>query len=273
MLADDLNELEKVFASQLERFISSSSIEQLLNYHPERCDYALGLKQLVLSIGTPEVRSRWKEDRAIPFRDGIVLSDGSVITSTITVKEIPQSWKAGNFSPVKPVVTLMNRNGEPWAIITNYSYSFYPNNSNAMAKKLGYFRYDFHPDTQGDGDFGSHPYFHSHRDFVNANDEQNEEIRWPTGLVHLSELLSLCERNLFPAQRLERLVRNLSNGEFDELALDLSPEGMNDLLVSHFSKTQWQKYKYRYRCMSFLKHSGWTLPVVASFEKVLRRSK
>ncbi len=274
MLADDLAELEKVIAGQLDRFLDSRTIDRLLNYHPGRSYYTARLEQLVLQIpGNAQVRADWKGNKNQPTQDGIVLRDGSVVTASITVREIPSNWKACNLSPLKSVITLWNRSTAPWAYISEYSYSFYPNNGSARARALGYFRYDFHPEMLGDGDLGGHPYFHLHREFVDDDDETEEEFRLATGLVQLSEVLSICERSLFPQEREERLVDYLANGRFDDLALDLSPRGFDHLISEHYNARQWQIFQHRTRCENFLKKRGWKLPALEGFETQQKKKK
>lgn len=264
MLADDLAELEKVFFGQLDRFLDS--IEVLLSYRTARSRYTSKLEQLEVTIGSPQVRASWKDDQISPEQDGIVLRDGSVVTAKLAVCEIPTNWKAGNLSPLKLVVTLLNRLEEPWAYISDYSYSFYPNNNSEQARALGYFRYDFHPKVSGDGDIGGHPYFHLHHQFVDDEDESGEEVRFATGLVHLSDVLSICERNLFPRERRTRLINYLSAGKLDELALDLSADGFDALIRDKYTSRQWRSFSHRTRCENFLKKHGWKLPVLDVFQ-------
>jgi hypothetical protein len=150
MLADDLAEIEKIFVAQLDRFLDSETISSLSGYNVKRSEYSNNLDEMVVQIGTATVRADWKRNSKKPVQDGIVLRDGSVVTALITVKEIAKNWKPENLSPIASIIKLFNRLEEPWAVISDYSFSFYPIDSNKKARALGYFRCGFHPAVLGD---------------------------------------------------------------------------------------------------------------------------
>ena len=269
MLADDLDELKKVLFGQLARFLDSKSIDRMLNPFTASSSYAHKLKELNFRVPSNirAIRESWNSNQNMPIQDGIILSDGSVVTASITVREISKNWQAGNLSSLKPIISLLNRTGEPWAYVSSYSYSFYPNSSSPQARLLGYFRYDFHPETLGDGDLGGHPYFHLHREFVGGEQEGEEELRFTTGLVHLSEILAICEHRLFPDQRQQRLKNYFTSGKFEELAMDLSATGFDRLISQQFSSSsKWMKFKYRNECEKFAKRKGWKLTKLQEYD-------
>jgi hypothetical protein len=258
MLADDLKELEKVIFGQLVRFLDSQTIAGIEHPSYSRTAYSAGLKQLVIQIpANTNVRDRWKATQVAPTPDGIILCDGSVVTTRITIREIPELWKPGNLKSLYEIITLHNRNGHCWAYISSYNYSFYPNTTQEKASELGYFRYDFHPEMMGNGDLGGHPYFHLHHHFSDEEAEPEDEIRFVTGLVNLSDILSMCEQKLFPDKRAGRLSEYVKQGNFDGLALDLSPSGFQHLLEEKFTPRQWRTYEHRKSCESFIKKRGW----------------
>lgn len=208
-----------------------------------------------------------------PYEEGIILKDRSVITAQYIVREIDPNWKAGNLSPIESIIKLYDKNGVPWAVIAGYNFSFYPNTENTDTGSLGYFRYDFHPKVLGDGDLGGHPFFHLHREFDDDDDETNEEARFPTGLVSLAEVLSICEKILNPDDREQRLASDLANGEFDKLAMDLAPSGFNYLIGQYYTKKSWQNFSHKTKFERFVNRHRWHLPVLEAYKPAKPKKK
>lgn len=268
MLADDLQELEQVLVAQLDRFVYSKTLKALTDLHSARTPVSRSLKKLDFRIPNDyqSVKNSWKANKRKPVQQGIIFSDGSVMTASLVICEIPQLWRAGNLSPLKNVIVLLNRDNKPWAYIAEYNYCFYPNNDESpKARNLGYFRYDFHPSKMGDGNLGGHPNFHLHREFAEPQIDGEEpagEIRLTTGLVHLSDVMSVCEQWLFPTMRKKRFVDYLKVGSFDDLAQDLTPGGSEKLIRGTYTKRQWKNFEKRKQFEAFVRNHGWniTLP-------------
>jgi hypothetical protein len=185
-----------------------------------------------------------------------------VLTALFIAETVPQNWEAGNWQPLKNMTSLYNDNGELWAVIREYSYNFYPNRASDRAKRLGYFRYDFHPQKMGDGDLGSHPYFHFHSAyFGEGTEDQDDDIRLVTGPIGFGDILAACEQNLFPEKRQARLEEWFKQGKFEELQPDLTPDGFQQLARRLFDRHSWKSFAHGAAFKAFIQARGWKLTI------------
>lgn len=171
-----------------------------------------------------------------PDNIGITFCDGSVLT--VEYKITPE-WpppphlrsigsKIALRPPTEGTQETSSSNNE-FGYISKYSYSFYP--ANGQAGKIGYFRYDFHPEFTGQNLIADHPYFHLHV-------SKDEIPRLPTGVVALPEVLSYIEAILSPEQCKARLLKLLNEATRNSLRLlvaQLGPVGFRQLVSTQFS--------------------------------------
>ncbi len=190
-----------------------------------------------------EIRDKWSSDRRSMPKCGLIFPDNSVLTVYIRAKTLPFNQL---FEPIKRHVAI---NGEKELIgyFDQYSYCFYPNSE--AADRIGYFRYDFHADSMGDGGLGAHSYFHFHR-------RLDESYRHATGpVLDVGDVVSGIESVLSPKERLRRLKQVFNSGDFDALLMDLTVEGVEDFRKTHFAETQsqWNRFKHKARYEAFEK--------------------
>lgn len=199
-------------------------------------------KQKVLEYCIPnqraaqEIRDTWSSDRRSLPKKGLIFPDQSILTIYIRAKSLPFD---SLLEPIKKHIAIQGQDGETIGFFDQYSYCFYPNSK--LADKIGYFRYDFHADSMGDGGLGTHNYFHFHR-------RLDESFRHATGpLLDVGEIISGLEEVLAYKARLARLKRSFSKGEFNELLMDLTVEGIQQFRLKHFAegKGQWESFIHK----------------------------
>jgi hypothetical protein len=189
--ANDLNRLAKLLESSLIRFVDSGSI-QLVEYVPPlvekqgkgKCAFNLLNFELPKASVAKAIRSSWKGDRRNLPRAGCVFPDGSILTIQFMCKSLPLPLQ---LQTLADKVEIRGLDDQPIGYIAMYSYSFYPNSKGA--EQIGFFRYDYHFESMGDGDLGGHHYFHFHR--------AEEGFRHVTGPVfEFDKIVSGIERVL-----------------------------------------------------------------------------
>ena len=199
-------------------------------------------KQKVLEYCIPNqkaaqnIRDTWSSNRRAIPRKGLIFPDGSILTIYIRAKTLPFDKL---LEPIRKHVAIQGDNGAMIGFFDQYSYCFYPNSKEA--DKIGYFRYDFHADSMGDGGLGTHTYFHFHR-------RLDESFRHATGpLLDVGEVISGLEEVLASKTRIDRLKKVFSKGHFDELLMDMTFEGIQDFREKYFAenKSQWQNFKHK----------------------------
>ena len=232
-----MDRLAYTLESFLARFLNSGSI----NLVESAVRYERRKKPNVVQLSIPneprakEIRECWERDRRSIPRSGIVFPDGSVMTILFECCELPVPQA---LSSVADQITLI-RDSAPYAYVRRYSYCFYPNSE--AAEFIGYFRYDFHLDSMGDGDLGEHTYFHLHHRQVENG------FRLTTGaVIEFDKLVSGIEGTLAPKTRRDRLQRLFDTGKFDELLFDLTVEGVKSMGNDAMSKrSQWKLYQHK----------------------------
>jgi hypothetical protein len=234
--------------SQLDRFVRGGSVTVLGDAQPQsrRISLSGGARQDCFEYSLPkeaiskQIRTAWAEDRRSMPRSGVIFPDGSILTVLFIAKGPPFSKI---LSPVMDDVGMSNVNGLI-GYVEKYSYCFYPNSKRADG--IGYFRYDFHPDSMGNGDLGEHKYFHFHR-------ELEESYRHATGaLLDFSEVVSGLEKVLAGEQRDKRLTKIFKKGQFSELLMDLTVQGVADLRDRLFDGPEWRSFPHKKAYESFL---------------------
>ena len=147
-------------------------------------------------------------------------------------------------TPIAQHVAINDESGEMIGYVEKYSYCFYPNSE--VADKIGYFRYDFHVESMGDGDLGEHTYFHFHR-------QLDESFRHATGpILDYGEIVSGLEKILAPKTREARLKAGFQKGNFEALLMDLTLQGIMDLRKKLFHEPEWKFFKHKQKYDDFL---------------------
>lgn len=199
-------------------------------------------KQKVLEYCIPnqkaaqKIRDTWSSDRRSIPRKGLIFPDGSILTIYIRAKTLPFDKL---LEPIRKHVAIQGADSEMIGFFDQYSYCFYPNSKEA--DKIGYFRYDFHADSMGDGGLGAHTYFHFHR-------RLDESFRHATGpVLDVGEVISGLEDVLASKTRIDRLKKAFTKGRFDELLMDMTFEGIQDFREKHFAenRNQWERFKHK----------------------------
>ena len=241
--ADDLDRLVTTLEAMLDRFKPTGSIflldcavptiESTKGKHP--------VKTVTYSLPKPEIakeiRESWKTSRRSMPEAGIVFPDGSIMTVLFVCKSLPIPCL------LQPIAKEIEIRGSDGAVgyIEKYSYCFYPNSK--KADEIGYFRYDFHVESMGDGDLGEHTYFHFHRSI-------EDDFRHATGpMFEFDKLVSGIEKVLAPVERKRRLVKTFLAGDFGKLLLDLTIPGitkLGDALMVDKAKSSKFKYAQKY---------------------------
>ncbi len=186
------------------------------------------------------IRDSWKSDRRKLPRAGIVFPDGSILTVFIVWKSppIPLSYQA-----VDREVQILDESSQLVGYVSEYSYCFYPNSR--IADQIGYFRYDFHMEAMGDGDLGEHSHFHFHRSV-------GKEFRHATGpIFNFDSIVSGIEAVLARDTRNARLQKVFEQGDFQQLALDLTRDGIRTLAEKLLEKDR-SRYPHLNKFESFM---------------------
>lgn len=231
-----MERLAQTLESLLARFLESGSIDlvELAIRHVRKNPRILQLC-IPREGRVKEIRRAWEVDRRSVPRSGIIFPDGSIMTVFFECCELPVP-KA--LKPIEHQI-FFTRDSVPFAFVRKYSYCFYPNSE--AAEFIGYFRYDFHSDSMGDGDLGEHTYFHMHHRQV------EDGFRLATGpITEFDKIVSGIEKILAPTTRQERLERLFDEGKFQELLFDLTVNGivsMADAVMEQRSK--WKNYKHK----------------------------
>lgn len=224
----------------LDRFVKGGSVA-LCGHEIKEDEYDKKTKQRLFEFCVPnkkvaaEIRDKWSNDRRAMPKSGLIFLDGSILTVYIRAKTLPLD------NLLKPIKHHVAINGEKGQIgfFEQYSYCFYPNSK--AADKIGYFRYDFHADSMGDGGLGAHAYFHFHR-------RLDESFRHATGpVLDVGEVVSGIENVLSSKERLNRLKKTFNKGNFEELLMDLTVEGVEDFRKKYFAQTkgQWNSFRHK----------------------------
>lgn len=194
---------------------------------------------------TKQIREAWTDDRRSMPKEGIVFPDGSVLTILFVAKGLPF---AKSLSPIAHHIAITDSAGTMMGYVEKYSYCFYPNSR--IADNIGYFRYDFHADTMGDGDLGEHSYFHFHRNLEDA-------FRHPTGpILDYGEVVAGLEKILAPKERQARLKKVFEEGNYEALLMDLSLEGVKRTKEQLYTTRSWNDFRHATKYDAFLhKHS------------------
>jgi hypothetical protein len=239
--ANDLDRLVKTLEAMLDRFKQSGSI-RLVDCSPASVQPAGKGKNAssVVNLSLPKgdiakrIRECWKQDRRAMPCAGIVFPDDSIMTVMFVCKSMPIPKQLGN---IQSDIQILGASG-PVGYVAQYGYCFYPNSK--QADSIGYFRYDYHYESMGDGDLGEHNYFHFHR-------TTEDEFRHATGpMLEFDKIVSGIERVLAPKERQKRLEKTFLSGQFEKLLLDLTVEGILSLNEDlREQKLVDAKFKYR----------------------------
>lgn len=238
-----MDKLKQTIESLLVRFLDSGSISLV---EPScRLERKKTPNKLILSIPnqdrSKEIRNAWENDRREVPRSGIVFPDGSIMTVLFQCSELPIP------KPLEPIRNqiIFVRDERAFAFVERYSYCFYPNSE--AAEYIGYFRYDFHSESMGEGDLGDHTYFHMHHRQVEKG------FRLATGpLLEFDKIVSGIEKALSPKERKKRLWALFKAGKFEELLMDLTIDGVVRMAETLMDNREWKEFQYQERYQEFV---------------------